>query len=238
MTVVTLLLLNWRLSLLLLGLRLMNVHRLAHVSTLHLTERPEGTHLWHAWLLHGRKVLWWKVLLRWHLGWRQVHLHDGRIVGNGHVVDDANVFDVRATEQNVIVDRRLRHDRVRCFTLFCSERSHCVIKKERKNRSLTVIIVAANFFSVDKVHKVCMASFTNTRHHQVMMQIYICVRKRSILLCVLFSFVATFAKQRDTRLALFTVGRNLFCKVRKAGAETQMRCDNSRFVWRTIERVD
>lgn len=123
--VVTLLLrLNRRLSLLLLE-RHTGSHRWAHAA-LHLTERSELAHRGSAGMLHRRKVLRRKILLRRHLSGRHVHLHDGRVVGNGNVVDHTNVFDVRAAEQDVVVDGRLRHDGIGSLPIFGSERSHCI----------------------------------------------------------------------------------------------------------------
>lgn len=121
---VTLLLrLNRRLSWLLLRLeRHTGSHRWTHVA-LHLTERPE---LSSAGMWHRRKVLRRKILLRRHLSGRHVHLHDGRVVGNGNVVDHTNVFDVRAAEQDVVVDSRLRHDGIGSLPILGSERPHCI----------------------------------------------------------------------------------------------------------------
>lgn len=54
----------------------------------------------------------------------QLHLHDGRIVGHGrYIVDNANVLDVAAAEQDVVVDLVLRRNRVLRFAVLGAVRA-------------------------------------------------------------------------------------------------------------------
>lgn len=66
----------------------------------------------------------------------QVHLHDGRIVGNGDIVHHTNVFDVRSTKQNVVVDSRLGHDRIGRLAVLRAKRPDCLLSMKRENNKI------------------------------------------------------------------------------------------------------
>lgn len=54
---------------------------------------------------------------------RQVHLHNGRVIGDGRRIAHTDVLDVAAPEQDVVVHLVLRGDRVLRLTVLRAERA-------------------------------------------------------------------------------------------------------------------